>query len=177
MIQLVKGIDEKTGQIVSDKAFRFEDVMNEEGYKVPSHKLGAKLFADVSFPDGITDTEIGKMTRLSKLMIAESNMLGYRTRGGIKPYTRDEIISIAKLAKRQGVTFVTKMQRLGVMQKNIRIVDGKEVHDYYINPAYFFMGKRISLNLYLIFREHLDPIIPEWVKKEFISAANEQVKP
>lgn len=177
MLQIVKSVDKRTGEIISDKRIEFEDILNEEGYKVPVHKLGAKIFSDVAFPDEITDTEIGKMTRLSKLMVAQSNMLGYRTRGGIKPYTRDQIIEIVKLSRRQGVTFISKMQRLGVMQKNIRLVEGKEVHDYYINPAYFFMGKRISLNLYLIFREHLDLIIPGWVRKEFLNAANEQVRP
>ena len=174
MLQLVKNINEKTGEIISEKQKYFEDTLTEEGYKVPSHKLGAKIFSDVSFPIEMTDSEIGKMARLSKLMIATSNMLGYRSKAGIRPYTAGKLINILNLSYKRGKAFLEKMVRLGVMQINRRKYYNIEMQEYYINPAYFFAGRRIDLNLYLLFREHLDQILPEWVRLEFWKAAKEE---
>lgn len=176
MIQLVTNVDEKTGAVLSKKEKYVTDVLNDDGYKVPVHKLGAKLFANVSFPAEMTDSEIGKMARLAKLMIADSNMLGYRSRG-IRAYTQEQIIEIVGLSTKRGREFIDKMIDLRVMAKTIRIIGDVKQDEFYINPAYFFAGKRIGLNLYLLFRESLDPILPEWVKREFILSAKEQVKP
>lgn len=176
MLQLVKTVNTETGEVVSNKQKYFADVLNEDGYKVPPHKLGAKLFANVAFPKEMTDGEIGKMTKLSKLMISTSNMLGYRTRSTIKPYTEKEIIEIVKLSNKRGKEFLTKMIKLRVMQIVVRKYGDIEISEYYINPAYFFAGRRISLNLYLLFREHLDQILPKWVRIEFLLSARKQKK-
>jgi hypothetical protein len=177
LLQVVKNVNTSTGEVVSEKQKHIEDILTDEGYKVPTHKLGAKIFADVLFPQEMTDSEIGKMARLAKLMIATSNMLGYRARAGIRPYSEGQLIEIIGLSQKRGREFIEKMMRLGVIQKNIRKVGNIESEEFYINPAYFFAGRRISLNLYLLFREHLDPILPEWVRREFWQTANKQVKP
>ena len=174
MLQLVKNVDTRTGEVISEKKKFIEDVFTDDGYRVPSHKLGAKLFSDISFPKEMNDSEIGKMARLAKLMVATSNMLGYRSRVGIRPYTENQLIDIVRLSVKRGKKFIDKMIRLGVMQKNIRIYGEIESREFYINPAYFFAGKRIDLNLYLLFREHLDLILPKWVSGEFLQAANER---
>jgi hypothetical protein len=177
MLQVVKNVDTKTGEVFGQKEKYIADVLNEDGYKVPVHKLGAKLFADVAFPADMTDAEIGKMARLAKLMIADSNMLGYRTRAGIKAYTECEIIQIIHLSKKRGREFIQKMLSLKVMQRSTRKYGEIEQDEYYVNPAYFFAGRRISMNLYLLFREALDLILPAWVKKEFWRSAKEQARP
>lgn len=175
MLQVVQNINDETGELLSKKQKYIEDALTDEGYKVPTHKLGAKLFADVSFPESMNDSEIGKMARLAKLMVASTNMLGYRTRTGILPYNEQQIIDIVGLSQKRGKEFVKKMIEFGVMQRNIRIVGDVESEEYYINPAYFFAGRRISLNLYLLFREHLDAILPEWVRREFWKSAKSKV--
>jgi len=167
MLQVIRNVNEKTGEVLSQKEKYVPDAINEEGYRVPSHKAGAKLFADVQFPREMTDAEIGKMARLAKLMIADSNMLGYRTKGGIKAYTREQIIEVIGLSDRRGREFIGKMLRLKVMQVCTRKYGDAEQEEFYINPAYFFAGRRISLNLYLLFREALDPILPAWVRYAF----------
>lgn len=174
MLELVKRIDEKTGEVINERQRHIEETLNEEGYKVPTHKLGAKIFADVTFPAEMTDSEIGKMARLAKLMIAEANMLGYRTGRGILPYTEKHIIELIGLSQKRGREFIEKMKRLGVIQWTQRKYGEVERTEYYINPAYFFAGRRININLYLLFREHLDQILPAWVLKEFMSAAKEK---
>ena len=38
---------------------------------------------------------------------------------------------------------------------------------YYMNPIYFFNGKWLSLNLYLLFKVDLDGVLPEWARWKF----------
>lgn len=171
MLQVVKNINEKTKKVMSEKEKYIEDILTEDGYKVPVHKLGAKIFADIPFPDDMTDSEIGKMARLAKLMVADSNMLGYRARAGIKAYTYEQIIQIVGLSHKRGKEFMDKMKRLKVIMVSKRTLGEITQDEHYINPAYFFSGRRIHMNLYLLFREALDPVLPEWVRKEFWKAA------
>lgn len=174
LIQRMTRIEEKTGQIVHMKDRAFPDTLNDEGYLVPIRKRGSKNFMDIPFPDEMTDTEVGKLTRLSKLMILTSNMLGYRARGGIKAYTEAEIIAHVNLSQKRGKEFIGKMLSLHAMATQVRKVGKIEIKEFYINPAYFFAGGRINVNLYLIFREHLDGILPAWVRAQFWQMATEK---
>jgi len=170
VLKLEQSINSKTGEIYSEKSSYFEPSFNEEGYKVPHHKKGARMFDGVTFPKGMTDSEIGKITRLARLMIPMSNMLGYKSKGVIEPYTEKHIFNVVGISRKRGKTFLNKMIELGVMQ---RVVRNDKRAEYYINPAYFFAGQRISFNLYLLFRETLDPIIPKWVKREYMKMVAE----
>lgn len=176
MLRVIQDTDDKTGELKKEKQFYYEDSFNVDGYKVPTHKSGAKMFFDVSFPKEMTDSEIGKMARLAKLMVADSNMLGYRTKFGIRAYTSVHIIKIVDLSPRRGRQFLDKMMRLGLLQINMRKYSDIDCIEYYINPAYFFAGRRISFNLYLLFRERLDPILTPYAKDAFWKMANEMVK-
>lgn len=163
------------GEVVSQQQKDIPDCFNDDGYRVPTQKRGAKMFSDIPFPDTVSDADIGRMARLSKLMIGDSNMLGYRTRAGIKAYTIEDIYKLVGLSDRRGRDFIARMVK-GKMIKNFpqNKPDGTQVDEYYINPAHFFSGKRINLNLYLLFREQLDPILPQWVRFEFMSHANKK---
>jgi len=175
-VRLVKDID-ANGEVYGEKEIKMPDRFNEEGYLVPYNKRGSKMFADVPFPERMNDAEIGKTARLAKLMVSTSNMLGYRTRTGILPYTEKQLIELVGLSAYRGREYISKMVNVGMMQRTKRIVGDVESEEFYINPAYFFAGNRISLNLYLLFRENLDPILSEWAKSEFQHAAMLQAKP
>ena len=171
MIRSERIINEITGEVYEVKNDRFTDSLNDEGYRFPSHKAGARLFDDVRFPDTMTPSEIGRMTILSKSMIGKTNMLGYRQGRNIFAYTANEIAQIAGLQERRGQSFISKMCKLRVMQ---RIVTSSGP-SYYINPAYFMAaGHRLSLDLFLLFRTELTPIIPEWVIHDFLRQAKEK---
>jgi hypothetical protein len=176
LFHIVADIDEKSGDVKTKKQFFYKDAFNSDGYKVPNHKAGAKMFYEVSFPKEMNDSEIGKMARLAKLMIADSNMLGYRTKWGIRAYTSESVIKLVGLSPRRGRQFLDKMKRLGIMQLTMRQYGTVNCIEYYINPAYFFAGGRIGANLYLLFREQLDPILTDYAKESFWKLANEMVK-
>lgn len=175
-VRLVKDIN-SSGEVFSEKEIKLPDRFNDDGYLVPYNKRGSKMFADVPFPDRMNDAEIGRTARLAKIMISNSNMLGYRTRIGIMPYTEKELIDLVGLSAYRGKEYISKMINVGMMQRTKRIVGEVEMEEFYINPAYFFAGNRVSQNLYLLFRENLDPILSEWAKSEFQQAAMTRVKP
>lgn len=173
LLRLVRNINQETGRVYSEKKQFIEDVFTEEGYRVPPRKAGVKMFNNLPLPKDMTYPEKGRMGDLAKHMISITNMLGYRSGGNIFPYTGNHIVNLVGLSPKRGKQFLKKMIDLGVMQTNTRKYGGIESTEYYINPIYFFAGKRISFNLYLLFREHLDPILPLWVKAEFLKAASE----
>lgn len=168
----------KDGEVFRDIAVKTTDMLNENGYLIPARKLGARQFDSVKMPKGVSDGDLGKMTRLSQLMVGESNMLGYRVRGGIKAYTAEELYGHVGLCGKRGREFIKRMKESGMIKCFADVKpDGRVVDEFYINPAYFFHGRRISMNLYLMFREQLDPIIPAWVRNEFLSNAKAKVSP
>jgi hypothetical protein len=164
--------DELTGEIYSQKSQltgkRFD---HEKGYLFRNQAGGFSQFYDVPFPDDMTDIEIGRMTRLAKKMWRNTNMLGYRGNGGIKPYDIGGIARVIGLQQRQAYNFINKMIALGVVAK-VRI-DSKGMTDYqyYVNPLYYNSSNRIPLNLYLLFRKQLDPYIPSWARRLYIEQA------
>jgi len=174
MIDKRQHINDK-GEIVNETFNRYPDAMTDEGYRIPSHKLGARLFADVQFPKEMLYIDIGRMTVLSKLMIRRTNMLGYRVGRRIEAYTTYEIGGLVGLrSESQRYAFINRMLKLRVMQR----VDINGKSQYYINPAYFMSaGQRLSLDLFLLFREELAPIVPLWAMRSFLCQAREKEVP
>jgi len=161
-------IDENTGEVINTKEETFTNSLNEDGYRIPSHKFGARIFSEVQFPREMSYGDIGKMTCLAKMMIAKNNMLGYRGQGKIVPYAAEEIGGLVGLSGRRSKEFVWKMINLGVMCRE----DAKDETRYFINPAYFIAnGRRLSLDMFIRFQKELIPLLPKWVINEFLRRA------
>jgi len=161
-------VDEKTGEVVSEKRHHISAAFDDEkGYLLWARKNFAKSFSEIDFPKDMTTLEIGQMTRLSKRIWSNTNMLGYRGSGGVKPYDIDKIAEVLNISSRQAYRFMQKMMKLGIIAKVTVDTEGKKDTHYYINPMYFFSSKRIPLNLYLIFRKQLDAVLPQWVIQRF----------
>lgn len=175
MIKETRYISEETGEVKKTKVqrvvARFDD---DRGYLFWARKDFAKSFLDVPYPKEMTDAEIGRIARLAKRMWSNTNMLGYRGNKGVRPYNVEQIGKEIGLGPRQAQRFVKKMIDIGMMAKH---EDGKgrskEVQ-YYINPIHFFGSNRIPLSLYLLFRKHLDKLLPWWVKAEYKRINKEQ---
>jgi hypothetical protein len=171
MIKHRQVINEKTGEVYHVDAQYFSECMTDEGYRFPYHKAGARLFEGVMFPSGMTDAEIGRMCILSKLMIGQTNMLGYRRGKNIMAYTAQEIGELIRVKRTQALRFVNRMCKFRVMQR----INTNSGSQYYLNPAYFMAsGKRLSLDLFLLFRDEITPILPAWVINDFLRQAKEK---
>lgn len=156
------------GEVHAIQEKNFAPVFDEEkGYLFWARKSFSKSFHDVDFPEEMNDLEIGRMARLAKRIWSNTNMLGYRGNGGVRPYSIEMIADILKMKQRQAYRFIEKMVKLGVMAR-VKVDTGgnKETH-LYVNPIYFSSTNRIPLNLYLIFRRQLDEVFPDWVKEKY----------
>ena len=177
MIRETRYIDEKTGELRAKKVNRlwthFDD---DRGYLFWARKNFSRSFADVSYPEEMTDAEIGRIARLAKKMWSNTNMLGYRGHNGVRPYTIEQLGEIIGLGPRQMRRFVGKMIDLGMMAQHIEGKGRLKEVQYYINPVHFFGSNRIPLNLYLLFRQHLDKLLPDWVKNEYRRVDEEKTR-
>jgi len=168
MLKETRYIEEETGELRGKNVRYIASSFDEEkGYLFWARKGFAKSFLDIDFPPETTMKERGQMATLAKKIWSNTNMLGYRGNGGIRPYNEKQIGEVIELKEYQAKKFVRKMIDLGIMAKvNVEAGEKKEVH-FYVNPIYFFSSNRIPLNLYLIFRNQLDCYLPDWVKAKY----------
>jgi hypothetical protein len=168
MIKKTFVYDGETGEKYSEKQKHFPPAFDEEkGYLFWPRKSFSKSFTGIDFPEEMNDLEIGRMARLAKMIWSNTNMLGYRGSGGVKPYSTEMIAGILKIKPRQAYRFIEKMILLGLIARvKIETETGKETQ-FYVNPIYFFSSNRIPLSLYLLFRNQLDHYLPAWVKTEY----------
>lgn len=168
MIKRTQYIDDASGEICSTQVQHIAAAWREDqGYLFWARKSYSKSFQDVPYPPGMSTLEIGQMAVLAKKIWSNTNMLGYRGNGGVRPYDTDDIARILAVGMRRAQQFVRKMIRLGMLARvEIRTEDRQETQ-YYVNPIYFFSSNRIPLGLYLIFRAELDRVMPAWVRDEY----------
>lgn len=167
--QKVTTFDDSTGLILGEKERGMYNPFDpEKGYNFKYKSLSIKSYLDIPLPDKFTDSELGKIFRLSRSIYADSNMLGKRTNSYIKPLSQDEIIEIFGLKDRQGRSLLKKMIENKVIKKIEFTEQGKRYVHFYFNPIYFFSGKYINLNLYLIFQNELNHHLPKWVIEKYL---------
>jgi hypothetical protein len=108
-----------------------------------------------------------------KKIWANTNMLGVKGNGGVRALDIEDIAKVLSVTNNQGYRFVEKMIKLGVLAKVKINSNGQQVIQYYVNPIHWFAGKRISLNLYLLFKAQLDTLLPTWVIQRYGTKAEE----
>lgn len=175
MVRDTAYVDVETGEVYSRKR-RFVDVQfdEEKGYLFWNRRSHVKTFNHVDFPAEMSFADIGRMAKLAKRVWRDTNMLAYRSDGGVKPYDVERIAEVIGLGPRQAYRFIAKMINLGIMAKvKVEVGGKKEIH-YYLNPIHFCSSNRINLNLYLLFRDQLDQVLPEWVKQKFAESERKQ---
>jgi hypothetical protein len=149
--------DAETGQIIRRGWYSFESHYNKEkGYKY-KNETGIK-FVSTDVPNELTDAELGKLFRLSQSMLINSNLLIVRTTNGkARPITTEDLEQLLSFSRSTLFRFLRKCRDLKVLKS---VMVEEETH-YYLSPVYFFRGKWLSPNLYWLFQEELDGILPE----------------
>lgn len=162
--------DEETGQIYREYNRYIPEKFNDKGYLFKTKVRFVREFCDQDYPAEMSVNDIGRFDLLCKKIYKDTNMLVEYTRAGIVPAGIKDISNTIQLAERQSRTYIHKLISLGLINKvNIKSERGIEIQ-YYVNPLYRHNGARLNLNLYLIFREQLDHVLPPWVKKQFAEA-------
>lgn len=157
------------GEVYGEREQRiFSRWHSERGYKLYHNRKSINGISDISFPVEMTPKEIGYSAMLSRYLVGESNLLGYRGAKNVwKAMSPEMMFKKLGVKKSAGYTFMKKMNRLGMIAKvTVELEGTKQVH-YYMNPLYFHNGKHVPLNLYLIFQDQIDRYIPKWAQERY----------
>jgi hypothetical protein len=159
-------IELNTGEILSEKKEKIS-YFNDDGYLLFYRKNYSRIFSDIKIPDSFTDSELGKIYRMQSNIQQTTNLLVKRTNKRHRPMTYNEIVLSTGLRDRAGKEFIRKLITHGIIAKVTIESENKTSIQYYFNPLYFHNGKRLSLSLYNIFKEQIEPHLEKWVKEAF----------
>ena len=170
--QKVTTFDNKTGFIMDERERGLYNPFDpEKGYNFKYKSFSIKSYLDIPLPNVFSDSELGKLFRLSRHIYANSNMLGKRVNTFVKSFTQEDIIKILGLKDRQGRALLRKIIDHNVIRKLEYAEQGKHFVQFYFNPIYFFSGTYLNLNLYLIFQDELRKYLAPWVITKFLEQA------
>lgn len=167
MIKQVQYFDDKTGEVFKTNKTKYPNSFTDEGMLYKARSSKAIFDKKMDLPDCLTFADKGRFFELARRTYRQTNFLGYRSNGKVKPYTDEQIGEILALNERQAKRYINKLIKLGVMARcRVQFNTLVEIQ-YYINPLYYLESKRLNDNLYLLFRSELDKHLPEWAKVEF----------
>jgi predicted transcriptional regulator len=157
-------IDSSTGEVYKETQSEYYSPYQEgKGYNFRYKSLSVKYYQDIDFYM-FKDSELGKLFKLSKFIYKETNLLAIRTNGKVRPLSTQEIQEIVGLSKSRCSEFICKLKNCNILRK--RNINGS----FYLvfNPLMFNSCKYVPKYLYLIFKDILDQIIPEWVQVKYM---------
>lgn len=176
LVRQSKIIAGDTGELISIKESvgvnRFDA---DKGYLFRTGKSGNTITCCVNnLPATLSDADVGKLLRLSAALAADKNCLVYRSGNVTKPMQTEHIAKMLNLSERSCQRFISRMTDQRVMTKvyvkqlspsgdDMRF---REVR-LFVNPSFLLSGNWISRDLYFLFKQDLDKILPAWVLRKF----------
>ena len=179
-------IDPESGEILKKKEFTSASKFDlEKGYCFinPLQKGNKILMSDL--PSCITDAEAGKLLRLFRYAAPNSNLLTFRSGNVNKAMQKEHIAKSLGLSARSCARFLNRMLKLNIIAKREIFTVSKNKLSSRSNsepvfqskfvrlnqnakePVYFFAGNWLSYDLYILFRNDLDKMLPIWVVSKF----------
>ena len=185
-------IDPESGEILKKKEFTSASKFDlEKGYCFinPLQKGNKIVMSDL--PSCITDAEAGKLLKLFRYAAPNSNLLMFRSGNVNKAMQKEHIAKILGLSARSCSRFLNRMLKLNIIAKKeiftvsknklssrsnsepvfqskfVRLNQNAKEENYFFSPVYFFAGNWLSYDLYILFRNDLDKMLPVWVVSKF----------
>jgi hypothetical protein len=153
------------GELESTKVRKLYDPFQKnKGYKLWYKSDHIRTYFNIKFPKTMTDSEIGKITRLSKEMNDTSNLLAKRVNNEAVPMTREDIQEIIGVSRNRFCSFMSKVKKEGILRRTS--VDGKMF--YCFNPLYYNTTNYIDLGLYITFQDELQKHLPPEVIEKYL---------
>lgn len=185
-------IDPESGEILKKKEFTSASKFDlEKGYCFinPLQKGNKIVMSDL--PSCITDAEAGKLLKLFRYAAPNSNLLMFRSGNVNKAMQKEHIAKNLGLSARSCSRFLNRMLKLNIIAKReiftvsknksssrsdyepvfqskfVRLNQNAKEENYFFSPVYFFAGNWLSYDLYILFRNDLDKMLPVWVISKF----------
>jgi len=124
---------------------------DDRGYVAYYNSKTIMSRVDAVYPEGVKDTDIGKMVRLSKHLQPGANYLGYKGNKIIGPMDVVRIGGLIGVGESQTKRFIKRMTETGMIVRGMK--------RYYLNPIYFLNGKHVSDELYWLFHTQLNDVL------------------
>jgi hypothetical protein len=168
-IKETKTINTQTGEINKDT--KYTDLLfdYERGFIFWSTKNHIRTFLELPIPAEFSLLDKGRITELRQYIIKDSQKIGYKSNGVIKPFTVKKISRIIQTSERQSKVFLKKCKKHKII-KELKI---DEKTWFLFNPLYGMRAKRLTVDAYIAFQDELRPHLPYWVINKFLEQAKE----
>lgn len=161
------------GELIKEKVVVFYNPFKEgRGYNFKYKSINIKTYLDIPLPKCFTDSEIGKIYRLSRHIYSNTNLLAKRSNHEIRPLSKQEIQGIVGLYRTKFNPFWNKVLENKII-KSIVLGD----NDFFcFNPLYFNSTTYLPVYLYIAFQEELNKHLPEWVINKYLDMQEQEKK-
>ncbi|WP_270420883.1 hypothetical protein [Acidaminococcus massiliensis] len=165
----VREIDQATGEVIASGSRKkwFSNFRSKQGYLFKPQAHFVRVFTGTKLPKEVTVYDAYKLYLLIDKLENGTNRLVYRSDHTNKSMHIGHIAAYLGLTYNATLKFVTRMIHAGVMAKGKITVGHEKIISYYFNPLYYIRGKWLSYELYTLFQDQLDTVLPEWVKRKF----------
>ncbi len=165
----VREIDQASGEVIASGQRKkwFSNFRAKEGYLFKPQAHFVRVFTGVKLPPEVKAKDAYRLYLLIDKLENGTNRLVYRSDHSNKAMKIGHIAACCGITYASASRFVTRMIRAGVMAKGKITVGDSQVISYYFNPLYYIRGKWLTYQLYTLFQDQLDPVLPEWVKRKF----------
>lgn len=161
------------GEIIGERTVELYNPFKEgKGYNFKYKSTNTRSYLEIPLPNEFTDTEIGKIYRLSRHIYSDSNLIAKRSNNEIKPLPKKEIQKIIGLHRTKFNPFWKKVLEYSVV-KEVKL--GKYKY-FCFNPLYFNSTTYMPLYLYIAFQEELNAHLPHWVIEKYLEMKEENKK-
>lgn len=162
-------INPETGEYKERNRF-VDAIFSKRGYIMKYNNGYIKLFLDQGLPDECSLTDCGKFYKITRYIVGENQLLGYRT-SKINPLTIEKMSELFNCSEGQTRRFIKKFKEL----KIIKEVSINNVKWYAVNPLYALKSKYLSLTAFIIFQDELIKLLPNYVINGFMSQIQEMI--
>lgn len=168
----VREIDQETGEVIASGQRKkwFSNFRDNQGYLFRPQAHYVRVFTGVKLPKEVKPKDAYRLYLLIDCLENGTNRLVYRSDHTNKSMGLEHIAAYLEMPYTYASTFVHRMIRAGVMARG-KVKVGRETNTaYYFNPLYYIRGKWLTYELYTLFQDQLDPVLPTWVKRKFAEA-------
>jgi hypothetical protein len=161
------------GELISGRTIKLYSPFKEgRGYNFKYKSLNVRSYLDIPLPECFTDSEVGKIYRLTRSIYSSTNLLAYRSAGKIYPLNKEDVRKIVALHRNNFNPFWHKVINNKVIKPII--LDSDEY--FCFNPIYFNTTVYLPVYLYIAFQGELKEHLPEWVVKKYLDMQGENEK-
>lgn len=175
-------VDRETGEIIKEqeKDYYSRVWKDGKGAMIKIRNNHNKFYHDIKLSNVIKDRQdFMRVHLLAENIYKDTNIIYIREGKNFRIADLEDISSVLELRIRSTKEFLDRMRIIGVIAElTLRIKDTVQI-SYVFNPMFINSSKFISNELYLLFKNHIDTSLPQWLKdkyKEMNNSYNKKLK-